>query len=68
MDWSSAGNAKLVLSLNIVVILDANCNMITSAFNLCLPFVRNILHILKLMWLNYFVRSKVGTRDQGANT
>ncbi|XP_050274525.1 sugar transporter ERD6-like 5 isoform X9 [Quercus robur] len=68
MDWSSTGNAKLVLSLNIVVILDANCNMITLAFNLCLPFVRNILHILKHMWLNCFVRSKVGTRDQGANT
>ena len=68
MDWSLAGNAKLVLSLNIVVILDANCNMITLAFNLCLPFVRNILHILKHMWLNCFVRSKVGTRDQGANT
>uniref|UniRef100_A0A7N2L4J9 Major facilitator superfamily (MFS) profile domain-containing protein n=1 Tax=Quercus lobata TaxID=97700 RepID=A0A7N2L4J9_QUELO len=68
MDWSSAGNAKLVLSLNIVVILDTNCNMITLAFNLCLPFVRNILHILKHMWLNCFVRSKVGTRDQGVNT
>ena len=29
MDWSSTGDAKLVLSLNIDVILDANCNMIT---------------------------------------
>ena len=68
MDWSSTGNAKLVLSLNIDVILDANYNMITLVFNLCLPFFRIILHILKHMWLDCFVRSKVGTRDQGANT
>ena len=38
MDWSSAGDAKLALSLNIDVILDANYNMITLVFNLCLPF------------------------------
>ena len=63
MDWSSAGNAKLILSLNIDVILDANCNMITLVFNLCLPFFRNILHILKHIWLDCFVRSKVGARD-----
>ena len=68
MDWSSAGDAKLVLSLNIDVILDANYNMITLVFNLCLPFSRNILHILKHMWLDCFVRSKVCTRDQGVNT
>ena len=68
VDWSLAGKAKLVLSLNIFVILDANSNMINLVFNLCLPFVINILHILKHMWLNCFVRSKVGTRDQGADT
>ena len=68
MDWSSAGDATLVLSLNTDVILDANYNMITLVFNLCLPFSRNILHILKHMWLDCFVRCKVCTRDQGANT
>ena len=61
MDWSLAGNAKPVLSLYRVVILDTNCNMITLVLNLCLLFIRNIPHILKHMWLNYSVHSKVGT-------
>ena len=68
MDWSSTGNAKPVLSLHRFVILGTNCNKITIVLNICLLFIRNILHIFKHMWLSYFVRSKVCTRDQGANT
>jgi len=60
-----------------VVFLGTNYNIITFKFYFCLFIyyyylffvcVRNILHILKHMWLDRPVRSKVGARDQGANT